>query len=171
MKQLFLTCRQWLDRLCDKICERIAAHMAKEQHSYQEFVLEDKLKKVRTDKKFLQLQLTKTRADLYELQQWPQKLRDVISDALLMTEEQLKGVSGFSVRKSETGDGWETVTGFCCLGGCDMDVYPFQSERDALLFSVLLKAVGYQPPHNIACEKCYQEYMSEQIGGIDSYAE
>lgn len=88
-----------------------------------------------------------------------------------MTEEQLKGVSGFSVRKSETGDGWETVAGFCCLGGCDMDVYPFQSERDALLFAALLKAVGYQSPHNIACEKCYQEYMSEQIGGIDSYAE
>ena len=53
-----------------------------------------------------------------------------------------------------------------------MDVYPFQSERDALLFAALLKVVGYQPPHNIACEKCYQEYMTEQTkGGIDSYAE
>ena len=171
MKQLFLTCRQWLDRLCDKICERIAAHMAKEQHSCQEFVLEDKLKKVRTDNKFLQLQLTKTRADLDELQQWPQKLRDVISGALLMTEEQLKGVSGFSVRKSETGDGWETVTGFCCLGGCDMDVYQFQSEWDTRLFLALLGAVDCQPPLIVACEECYQEYIFEQIGGIDSYAE
>lgn len=68
------------------------------------------------------------------------------------------------------GIGAAAVTGFCCLGGCEMDVYPFQSERDALLFSVLLKEIGYQPPHNIACEKCYQEYMSEQIGGIDLYA-
>lgn len=98
-------------------------------------------------------------------------LRDTISAILLVTNEKLREISRFPVRKSESGEVWETVTGFCCLGGCDMDVYPFQSERDALLFSVLLKTVGYQPPHNIACEKCYQEYMSEQIGGIDSYAE
>lgn len=92
---------QWLDHLCDKICEQVAAYMAKKQHSYQEFVLEDKLKKVRTDNKFLQLQLTKTRADLYELQQRPQKLRDTISEVLLMTEGQLKNASRFPVRKSE----------------------------------------------------------------------
>ena len=98
-------------------------------------------------------------------------LRDEMSKVLQMTDAQLREISRFHVQEAETGDGWETVTGFCCLGGCDMDVYPFQSERDALLFSLLLKAVGYQPPHNIACEKCYQEYMSEQIGGIDSYAE
>ena len=33
------------------------------------------------------------------------------------------------------------MTSFCCLGGCDMDVYPFPSERDALLFAALLAAV------------------------------
>ena len=75
---------------------------------------------------------------------------------LLMPDEELRESTSFSVRQSESGPGWETVTGFCCLGGCDMDVYRFQSERDALL----LKAVGYQPPHNIACAECYQEYMS-----------
>lgn len=172
MKQLFLTCRQWLDNLCDKICDQIAAYMVKKEQSYREFVLEDKLNKVRTDNKFLQLQLTKTRADFYELQRRPQELRNVIAEILLMTEEQLRAVSRFPVRKSKTSDNWETVTGFCCLGGCDMDVYSFQSERDALLFSVLLKEIGYQPSHNIACEKCYQEYMSEQTeGGIDIYAE
>jgi hypothetical protein len=78
-----------------------------------------------------------------------------------MPDEELGESTPFSVRQSESGPGWETVTGFCCLGGCDMDVYRFQSERDALLFAVLLKAVGYQPPHNIACAECYQEYMSE----------
>lgn len=98
-------------------------------------------------------------------------LRDEMSKVLQMTDAQLREISRFRVQEDESGAGWETVTGFCCLGGCDMDVYSFQSERDALLFSVLLKAVGYQPPHNIACEECYQEYMSEQIGGIDSYAE
>ena len=98
-------------------------------------------------------------------------LRDEMSKVLKMTDAQLREISRFHVQEVETGDGWETVTGFCCLGGCDMDVYLFQSERDARLFLTLLGAVNYQPPHNIACEECYQEYISEQIGGNDSYAE
>ena len=93
----------------------------------------------------------------------PQTLRDIFSSVLQMTDEQ--------VRENKSGPGWEAVTGFCCLGGCDMDVYSFPSERDAMLFLALLGAVDYQPPLNIACEECYQEYISEQIGGIDSYAE
>ena len=99
-------------------------------------------------------------------------LRDEMSKVLQMTDAQLREIYRFHVQEVESGAGWETVTGFCCLGGCDMDVYSFQSERDALLFSVLLKVVGYQPPHNLACEKCYHEYMSEHTeGGIDIYAE
>jgi hypothetical protein len=99
-------------------------------------------------------------------------LKNTISRILLMTDEELQGVSRFPVWRSKSEPGWETVTGFCCLGGCDMDVYRFQTERDALLFAALLKMVGYQPPHNIACDECYQEYMSEQTeGGIDLYAE
>lgn len=98
--------------------------------------------------------------------------RDAIVRILQMSNEELRKASRLSVRRSESGPGWETVTSFCCLGGCDMDVYPFPSERDALLFAALLKAVGYQPPHNVACAECYQEYMSEQLeGGIDLYAE
>lgn len=89
-----------------------------------------------------------------------------------MSNEELRKASRLSVRRSESVPGWEAVTSFCCLGGCDMDVYPFPSERDALLFAALLKAVGYQPLHNVACAECYQEYMSEQLeGGIDLYAE
>ena len=89
-----------------------------------------------------------------------------------MSNEELRKASRFSVRRSESGPGWEAVTSFCCLGGCDMDVYSFPSERDTLLFAALLKAVGYQSPHNVACAECYQEYMSEQLeGGIDLYAE
>lgn len=99
-------------------------------------------------------------------------LRDKISKVLQMTDAQLREISRFCVQEDGSGDGWETVTGFCCLGGCDMDVYPFQSERDALLFAALLKEIGYQPSHNIACAECYQEYMSEKTeGGIDLYAE
>ena len=88
-----------------------------------------------------------------------------------MTDEQLKNIPYLQVRENKSGPGWEAVTGFCCLGGCDMDVYSCPSERDAMLFLALLGAVDYQPPLNIACEECYQEYISEQIGGIDSYAE
>ncbi len=98
-------------------------------------------------------------------------IQDRIAQAFQMTKDQLRETSRFHVQRNETGS-WETVTGFCCLGGCDMDVYPFQTERDALLFSTLLKVVGYQPPHNIACSDCYQEYITENLqGGIDFYAE
>ena len=98
--------------------------------------------------------------------------RDAIVRILQISNEELRKASRLSVRRSESGPGWETVTSFCCLGGCDMDVYSFPSERDTLLFAALLKAVGYQPPHNVACAECYQEYMSEQLeGGIDLYAE
>lgn len=90
-------------------------------------------------------------------------LRDEMSKVLQMTDAQLREISRFHVQEVESGAGWETVTGFCCLGGCDMDVYSFQSERDALLFSVLLKTVGYQPPHNIACPICYEEHMKDSL--------
>ena len=42
-----------------------------------------------------------------------------------MSNEELRKASRLSVRRSESGPGWETVTSFCCLGGCDMDVYSF----------------------------------------------
>ena len=90
-------------------------------------------------------------------------LRDKISKILQMTDVQLREISRFRVQEDESGGSWETVTGFCCLGGCDMDVYSFQSERDALLFSVLLKVVGYKPPHNIACPVCYEEHMKDSL--------
>lgn len=175
MKRFILMCQQRLNHLYDKLCDRVAEYVERkemEQHSFREFVLEDESRNVKLDNKYLQIQLTKTRADLYELQRRPQELRDVISGIFLMTNEKLREISRFPVRKSESGEGWETVTGFCCLGGCDMDVYSFQLERDALLFAALLKEIGYQPPHNIACAECYQEFMSEQTeGGIDLYAE
>ena len=141
------------------------------QLSYQEYIFQNDVDSLRRDKKYLQIQLTKTRADLNELQQRPQTLRDSIYQVVCMPDDQLEESSRFHVQKSGAG-GWETVTGSCCLGGCDMNVYSFQLERDALLFSVLLRVVGYQPPHNIACSNCYEEYMTEKIqGGIEPYAE
>jgi len=161
IKQLVSEWNRWLEDLFDRVYDWVAFHLHTDRNSYNEFVLEDKLNRVRTDNKFLQMQLTKTRADLYELQRLPQSLRDEIYQVLCAPVEQLREASKFSVRKPESGTDWETVTGFCCLGGCDMDVYSFQSERDALLFSMLLKTVGYQPPHNIACANCYSEFLND----------
>ncbi len=57
----------------------------------------------------------------------------------------------------------EIVTDHGCLGGCDLNVYAFPSERDALLFARLLDAIGYRSPQNIACPVCYAEYMQDCI--------
>lgn len=171
MKQFIQTCHQRMDALCDRICNRMATHLERKKHSYQEFLLQAEVDRLRRDEKFLQLQLRKARADFHELQQRLQSLRDDIFQVLCMSDDKLREASRFHVQRNETGS-WETVTGFCCLGGCDMDAYSFQSERDALLFSVLLKVVGYQPPHNSACPACYETYMSEDLqGGIETYVE
>ncbi len=75
--------------------------------------------------------------------------------------ERLRSAARFPVR--ETGSGWIVAAGYCCLCGCDLDIHTFQSERDALLFACLLNAVGYEPPHNIACSPCHAEYMKDCI--------
>ena len=82
---------------------------------------------------------------------------------LKKSDDQLRQTLRFCVQRSEDGMAWETVTQHCCLGGCDMDVYTFPTERDALLFAALLQAAGYHPPHNIACSSCYVEYQKDFI--------
>lgn len=156
--------QHWLDTLCDKVCNRVAAYMAKKSHSYQEFVPKGELD-------CLHLQLTEAQEKLYDLQCRPQDWKFFIYELFCMPDEQLQENAQSPVQHSRTGKGWETVTGFCCLGGCDLDVYSFQSEREALLFSAILKTVGYQAPHNVACSACYEKYMAENLGGVDSYAE
>ena len=82
---------------------------------------------------------------------------------LMKSDAQLRCEARFYVQKSENGTAWETVTEHCCLGGCDMGVYTFSNERDALLFAALLQAAGYRPPHNIACPACYAEYREGSV--------
>lgn len=125
--------------------------------------LREKLERNRRDISYLQFQLKKARADKFELEQKPSELRDVFAAILNEPMEQLGHAARFHVREAEPGPGWEVVTDHCCLGGCDMNVYTFQSERDALLFARLLKAVGYRPPHNIACPACYEEHMKDCV--------
>lgn len=127
------------------------------------FQLRQALEKNRRDVNYLKYQLTKTRADKFELEQKPTELRDIFAAILNEPDEQLRRAVRFHVRKVESGPGWEVVTDHCCLGGCDMNVRFFQSERDALLFARLLKAAGYQSPHNIACPACHKEHTKDCI--------
>ena len=92
-----------------------------------------------------------------------ERLRVEFARILTSSEADLKPESRFVVQESTGGAGWETVTANCCLGGCDMECFTFPSRRDALLFAALLKAVGYQPPRNVACHTCYQEYVQDQV--------
>lgn len=55
------------------------------------------------------------------------------------------------------------MTEYCCLGGCDMGIYSFDRERDALLFAALLSALGHKPSHNTACSACYAEYRKDCV--------
>lgn len=99
----------------------------------------------------------------FELEQRPTELRDTIAAILNEPGDQLRSAVRFHVREAEPGPGWEVVTDHCCLGGCDLNVYDFPSERDALLFARLLDVVGYRPSHNIACPACYEEHMKDCI--------
>ncbi len=110
---------------------------------------------------YLQFQLAKVRADNYELERKPFELRETIAAIFNEPVERLRSAARFPVR--ETGSGWIVAAGHCCLCGCDLDIHAFQSERDALLFACLLNAVGYEPPHNIACSPCHAEYMKDCI--------
>lgn len=145
--------RRWA-RLC---MERFASNV-------RLYDFREELEKRQRDIRYLEFQLAKTRADKFELEQRPAELRDVISAILNETDEQLRSSLRFHVRETASGTGWEVVTDHCCLGGCDMNVRTFQTERDALLFARLLRAVGYRPPHNIACPACYAEQMKDEGG-------
>lgn len=125
--------------------------------------LQEKLEKKQRDIHYLEFQLAKTRANQFELERKPVELRDTIAGILKESDEQLRSAARFQARKAEPDSSWEIVTDHCCLGGCDLNVYAFSSERDALLFSRLLDAVGYHSPHNIACPDCYEEHMRDCV--------
>ena len=125
--------------------------------------LQEKLERKQRDIQYLELQLAKTRADKFELEQRSTELRDSIAAILNEPVDRLRNAVRFHVREAEPGPGWEVVTDHCCLGGCDLNICKFPSERDALLFARLLDVVGYRPPHNIACPACYAEYMKNCI--------
>lgn len=82
-----------------------------------------------------------------------------IAPLLQKSDDELRSASAYSYFPSQDSKRWEVVTEYCCLGGCDMGIYQFDRERDALLFAALLTALGHKPSHNTACSDCYAEYM------------
>ena len=122
-----------------------------------------KLEESTQEIRYLRLQLAQAQADIPK--PWPREneLPSLFGAVLEKTDAQLRQEARFHVQRSEDGMSWETVTEHCCLGGCDLGVYTFPTERDALLFAALLQAAGYRPPHNIACPACYAEYQKDCI--------
>lgn len=131
--------------------------------SHEIFRLQRQLEEKNRNLRYLQFQLTKARADHTDLLRHIAEAPQLFAPVLMKPDAQLRREARFCVQKSEDGTAWETVTGHCCLGGCDMGVYTFPSERDALLFAALLQAASYRPPHNIACPVCYAEYQKDCI--------
>ena len=111
----------------------------------------------------LKLQLAQAWADLPKLRQQASELPARFDAVLKKSDVQLRAELRFCVQISEDGASWEAVTEHCCLGGCDMGIYTFRSEREALLFATLLQAAGYRSHHNIACPVCYAEYQKDCI--------
>ena len=107
--------------------------------------------------------LQETNGRIWKQAQKSQKLRDEFAKLLTLSDDALESRAQYTVRKTEGNAQWEVVTAHCCLGGCDLGVYTFPTERDALLFAALLQAAGYCPSHNIACPACYVEYQKDCI--------
>lgn len=129
--------------------------------SYQEIVLEQKLEKNRLDMEYLKYQLAVVRADNSELQNWRLSFKNTFAEILAKTNEELDLTGELRVQRTDDGLDWEVVTEQCCLGGCDMGLYRFREERDAILFAALLESVGYKVPHDMACPECYEAHMKE----------
>lgn len=110
-----------------------------------------------------QAQLVEACAEITALRRQKGDLRPALARVLKKTGEELRAYRYCAVQPAEDTCEWEAVTERCCLGGCDMGVYTFSAEREALLFSALLEAIGYRPDHNTACSSCYAEYRKDRI--------
>ena len=151
--------RQKIDELIDAFCGEVIHCWRKDHPSYQEFVLKAKLERAQNDVEYLKSELKQARS--HDLENFIRRSDGFFASILAKSEEQLQSGLHFEVQKSEDGEHWEVVTGYCCLGGCDMGVYLFAAKRDALLYAAILDAVGYQPSHNTACPACYVDYMKD----------
>lgn len=160
---LFSKWKRRLEGLRDQICSRLVMGWHKDRPSYQEFVLHDQLRRSQENVTFLQEELKKARERIYGLERTSRECDGRLASVLAKSDKQLRDGLRFDVRKAEAGEQWEVVTEHCCLGGCDMGIYEFAAERDALLFAALLDMVGFKPSHNTACPTCYAEYIKDCV--------
>lgn len=158
--------KRWINRveaglasLYDYFAEVFMRRCRYHGRSYQEIVLEQKLEKTRLDMEYLKYQLAVVRADNSELQNWRVSFKNVFADIFAKTNQELELTGELRVQRTDDGLDWEVVTEQCCLGSCDMGIYRFREERDALLFAALLESVGYKVPHDMACPECYEAYV------------
>lgn len=160
---LFSMWKRLLEGLRDQICSQLVSDWRKDHPSYQEFVLQDQLCRSQENVTFLQGELKKMRERIYDLERMTRECDGRLASVLAKSDAQLQEGLHFDVRKAETGEQWEVVTAHCCLGGCDMGIYEFATERDALLFAALLDMAGFKPSHNTACSTCYAEYIKDCV--------
>lgn len=155
--------REQLDAVIDKICAHIVRIWTRRHPSYQEFALSDKLKRSRQDVHYLQEELAQAWKRIFNLEKLTQESNALFAEVFSQTDEELRTLRHFAVRQTGSGETWEVVTEHCCLSGCDLGVYTFSLEREALLYAALLRAVGFKPTHNVACSSCYAAYMRDRI--------
>lgn len=111
----------------------------------------------------LRRELNTVQAEISTLRAKLRPRKEILADLLQKTNEDLRAGLRYQVRPSTQSGQWETVTQWCCLDGCAMGLYTFASERDAMLFSILLDALGYEPNRNAACPECYAEYSKDFV--------
>lgn len=110
------------------------------------------------DIRFLRFQLTQARAELTELNQRPNSFPQSFAALFHMPEEMLCQLPcRYEIGRS--GESWTVVLERCVFCGCALEVVPFHTRRDALLYTALLQAAGYRPKNNLSCAQCYNEYV------------
>lgn len=90
-------------------------------------------------------------------------ISDTLIRCLTMPDTELRDLGTLPVYRDEENGKWEVPTTICSLGGCDMGICEFETEREAHLFTAALAAVGYEMPHGTACSACYGEYIKDCI--------
>lgn len=115
------------------------------------------------DIRFLRFQLTKLRADNFDLQNRVNAWQERFSELFAMTEGQLHELARhYDIWETGDASGWFVAANNCIFCGCGLEVAAFRTKRDALLYGALLHTVGYHPRHNLSCSSCYHEYEETQ---------
>lgn len=89
--------------------------------------------------------------------------RKKILGVLCKTDCELREISKFPIYKNDESNKWDMITGICSLGGCEYKWIEFDTEREALINSVIRKMFGDTVDLSSACQKCYTEYIKDCI--------